>query len=59
VLAGTDTGYSFPSTDFNTKRLFLESFADNVPEQLIIVNPNGEAAEKARDSCHFKGEGTR
>lgn len=47
-------GYSFSPTDFRAKRLFLESFANNDLEELIVVNPNRSAVEKAEALCHFK-----
>lgn len=33
-------GYSFSSTDFNTKMLFLDAFSENSLDELIIVNPD-------------------
>jgi hypothetical protein len=58
-------GYSFPPTDFRTKRLFLEAFADHDLVSLVIVNPDvkkidtGEQSsvvEMARHLTHFRGE---
>jgi len=47
-------GYSFPPTDFRTKRLFLESFCDvsNLKE-VIVVNPSIEAAEVVSELSHL------
>ena len=45
-------GYSFPPTDFSTKRLFLEAFKQTTPEELIVVNPNSSVADKVQDLCH-------
>ena len=47
-------GYSFPATDFLTKKLFLESFVDNKLEELIIANPNDSVIHKITDLCHFQ-----
>jgi hypothetical protein len=47
-------GYSFPPTDFLTKRMFLEAFSDNKLDELIIVNPSTEAITRAKDLCHFE-----
>ena len=48
-------GYSFPPTDFGTKRLFLEAFADRPPlEELIIVNPD-PALHLIRRLIHHDG----
>jgi len=47
-------GYSFSSTDFRTKKLFLESFSTNNLQELIVVNPNKSAVETAEKLCHFK-----
>ena len=47
-------GYSFSPTDFRTKKLFLEAFATNELKELIIVNPNPTAIERAKELCHFE-----
>ncbi|MFZ0511251.1 MAG: hypothetical protein WAM14_06570, partial [Candidatus Nitrosopolaris sp.] len=47
-------GYSFPATDFLTKKLFLESFVDNKLDELIIVNPDDSVIHKVTDLCHFQ-----
>jgi len=46
-------GYSFPPTDFQTKRLLLESFSDHCPEQLILVNPDTSVCQRIKELCHF------
>jgi hypothetical protein len=46
-------GYSFSANDFRTKKLFLESFSSSELEELIVVNPNQGAIEKAEELCHF------
>jgi hypothetical protein len=45
-------GYSFPPTDFLTKKLFLESFSDNRLNELTIVNPDTSVVQKIKDLCH-------
>lgn len=49
VLSGCNKlviiGYSFPTTDFYSKKLILESTGDNVIDELIVVNPNDERVE--------------
>lgn len=47
-------GYSFPATDFNTKRLFLEAFANHTLEELIVINPDTSVVKLVKDLCHFK-----
>ena len=47
-------GYSFPATDFPTKKLFLESFSENVLEELIVVNPDTSVVQKVKNLCHFE-----
>jgi hypothetical protein len=47
-------GYSFSSTDFRTKKLFLESFSSNNLQELIVVNPHKSIVETAEKLCHFK-----
>lgn len=47
-------GYSFPPTDFNTKRLFLEAFINNSPEEIIVINPDTSVVQIIKDLCHFK-----
>lgn len=36
-------GYSFPTTDFYSKKLLLETTSENNIEELIIINPDDEA----------------
>lgn len=45
-------GYSFPPTDFHTKRLFLESFETVSPEQVVVINPDPEVAKTLANLCH-------
>jgi len=47
-------GYSFPTTDFLTKKLFLESFSENTLEELIVVNPDTSIVQKVKNLCHFE-----
>jgi hypothetical protein len=47
-------GYSFPPTDFSTRRLFRESFCEHDVQDLVVVNPNSAVAETAKDLCHFE-----
>lgn len=47
-------GYSFPPTDFLTKKMFLEAFSLNSLKELTIVNPSCEAVDIASNLCHFK-----
>lgn len=46
-------GYSFPPTDFHTKRLFYESFKDHTPKNIIIINPDTKIIKTVKDLCHF------
>jgi len=46
-------GYSFPPTDFMTKKLFLESFSDHHLEELIIVNPDTSVVRTVKELCHY------
>ncbi|MFY3741914.1 MAG: hypothetical protein HMLIMOIP_002375 [Candidatus Nitrosomirales archaeon] len=48
-------GYSFPPTDFATKKLFLEAFAGDRSrlEELILVNPDTSSVQKVKELCHF------
>lgn len=47
-------GYSFPPTDFGVRKLFLEAFVENVPEELIVINPDTSVGELIKNFCHFK-----
>lgn len=49
-------GYSFPPTDFYTKKLFLESFATNSLQELIVVNPDKAISNKAQALTRFTGK---
>jgi hypothetical protein len=46
-------GYSFPPTDFNTKRLFLEAFSEHSVEEIIVINPITSVVQIVKDLCHF------
>jgi hypothetical protein len=48
-------GYSFPPTDFRTRRLFLEAFSQHKLKSLVIVNPDPAVAGTARQLTHFNG----
>ena len=47
-------GYSFSQTDFSTKRLLRESFSEHDIQDLVVVNPNRDVAEIAKELCHFE-----
>ena len=49
-------GYSFPPTDFYTKKLFLEAFATNSLHELIVINPDKTVAKKAKTLTRFTGK---
>ena len=51
-------GYSFPSTDFRVKKMFLEAFSHNTFDNLTIVNPNCQDVQKAMKLCHFNNSKT-
>ena len=46
-------GYSFPSTDFHVKRLFLEAFSNHSLEELTIINPDTSTQAIAKYLTHF------
>jgi len=46
-------GYSFSSTDFNTKMLFLDAFSENSLDELIIVNPDPKIPKKVQTLTNF------
>lgn len=46
-------GYSFSPTDFSTRRLFLEAFAENALDELIVVNPDTTIADLCKELTHF------
>jgi hypothetical protein len=48
-------GYSFSPTDFNTKKLLLESLSSTELDELIVVDPDPSIASIARNLCHFTG----
>jgi hypothetical protein len=48
-------GYSFPPTDFRTRRLFLEAFSDHSLDQLTVVNPDTSVTALVRRLTHFNG----
>ena len=49
-------GYSFPPTDFATKRLFLEAFDGREPlEALIVVDPDPRLLPLVRRLTHHSG----
>jgi hypothetical protein len=48
-------GYSFPPTDFRTRRLFLEAFSDHALTSLIVVNLDPSIAGTVRQLCHYSG----
>jgi hypothetical protein len=47
-------GYSFPPTNFHTRKLFLEVFSKNIVTKLVIVNPDPGAAERAKELVRHK-----
>jgi hypothetical protein len=50
------TGYSFPPTDFRTRRLFLEAFSGNHKlDRLVVVNPDSSVAGKVRELTRHAG----
>lgn len=48
-------GYSFPPSDFATRRLFLESFVNGPPGELVVINPDTSVVRRVKDLCHFDG----
>jgi hypothetical protein len=48
-------GYSFPPTDFRTRRLFLEAFSKPHLRNLVVINPDPAIAGIVRQLTHFKG----
>jgi hypothetical protein len=49
-------GYSFSPTDFLAKQLLREAFAENVVDELMVVNPHENIVKTVRNLCHFEGE---
>jgi len=47
-------GYSFPPTDFHTRRLFLEAFSSQKPEEIVVINPDTSVVQLVKELCHFK-----
>jgi hypothetical protein len=48
-------GYSFPATDFSTRRLFLEAFSEHGVKNVVVIDPNPAVASVVRHLTHFKG----
>lgn len=46
-------GYSFPPSDFHTRKLLLEAFENHRPEELVVINPDTSVVETAKTLCHF------
>lgn len=46
-------GYSFPPSDFHTRRLFREAFEKYRLEELIVINPDTSVVETAKSLCYF------
>ena len=50
-------GYSFPPTDFRSKRLFREAFANTHHlEHLVVVNPDASVLDAITSLTQFSGE---
>jgi hypothetical protein len=49
-------GYSFPPTDFRTRRLFLEAFSSHALTRLVVVNPDPTITKIASRLCHYSGQ---
>lgn len=49
------SGYSFPPSDFATRKLFLESFVGAQLEELVVINPDTSIVGRAKKLCHFRG----
>ncbi len=47
-------GYSFPPTDFNVKKLFLEALYQRELKKLTIVNPDTSVVQRIKDLTHFQ-----
>ena len=47
-------GYSFPATDFHTRRLFLEAFSEHTLEELAVINPDTNVVALVKELCHFE-----
>lgn len=46
-------GYSFPPTDFNTRRLFLESFETHRLKEIVVINSDTSVIKTVKELCHF------
>ena len=46
-------GYSFSPSDFTTKQLFLESFAESDLKELVVINPDHNVVKVVKELCHF------
>lgn len=51
-------GYSFPPTDFGTRRLLLEAFSENALRELVVVNPDTGILQIVRKLTHYSGPAT-
>lgn len=49
-------GYSFPDTDFYSKKLFIEVFSKNKNIDVTFVNPDSRVVNKFREMVNFKKE---
>ena len=47
-------GYSLSASDVRTKNLLREAFDKHDLQELVVVNPNTEIAEKAKELCFAK-----
>jgi hypothetical protein len=47
-------GYSFPPTDFHTRRLLRECFWDHSPDELCIINPDRATDDIAKELCNYR-----
>ncbi len=47
-------GYSFPSTDFHIKKLFLEALSKRELKSLAVVNPDTSVVQRVKDLTHFQ-----
>jgi hypothetical protein len=52
-------GYSFPPTDSLTKKIFRDAFSKNRLKELIVVNPDEEAINRAKKLCHIDSDPER
>ncbi len=47
-------GYSFPETDFYSKKLFIDVFSKNKNIDVTFVNPDSSVVDKFRELVNFK-----